>query len=86
MALEHGYLEDIMVHPYFQNRGIGVELVQELLSESERYGLEIVTLTYDQKLKNFYECGGFSHVLVGFGIGKIIKYSEKNLLPRNKYK
>ncbi|WHZ00365.1 hypothetical protein QNH37_23590 [Peribacillus simplex] len=40
--------------------GIGVELVRELLSKSERYGLEIVILTYDPKHKNFYETCGFT--------------------------
>ncbi|MGE6614227.1 GNAT family N-acetyltransferase [Peribacillus sp. NPDC076916] len=60
MGLEHGYMEDIIVHPDYQKIGIGMELVRELLSESERYGLEIVTLTYDSKHKNFYETCGFT--------------------------
>jgi len=38
----------------------GMGLVRELLSESERYGLAIVTLTYDSKHKNFYETCGFT--------------------------
>ncbi|PJN90692.1 GNAT family N-acetyltransferase [Bacillus sp. mrc49] len=59
MGLEHGYMEDIMVHPDYQKWGIGVKLVRELLNESERYGLEIVTLTYATKHKNFYETSGF---------------------------
>lgn len=40
--------------------GIGVELVRELLSKSERYGLEIVILTFDPQHKNFYETCGFT--------------------------
>ncbi|WP_141995234.1 MULTISPECIES: GNAT family N-acetyltransferase [Bacillaceae] len=60
MGLEHGYMEDIIVHPDYQKMGIGVGLVRELLSESERYGLAIVTLTYDSKHKNFYETCGFT--------------------------
>ncbi|MCK1995294.1 GNAT family N-acetyltransferase [Peribacillus muralis] len=59
-GLEHGYMEDIIVHPDYQKMGIGVELVRELLRESERYGLEIVTLTYEPKHKNFYETCGFT--------------------------
>ncbi|WP_350445752.1 GNAT family N-acetyltransferase [Peribacillus simplex] len=27
----HGYIEDIIVHPDYQKKGIGVELVRELL-------------------------------------------------------
>ncbi|MFC9601753.1 GNAT family N-acetyltransferase [Peribacillus butanolivorans] len=60
MGLEHGYMEDIIVHPDYQKMGIGVGLVRELLSESERYGLAIVTLTYNSKHKNFYETCGFT--------------------------
>ncbi|MEK3886277.1 GNAT family N-acetyltransferase [Bacillus sp. FSL K6-3431] len=60
MGLQHGYMEDILVHPYYQGQGIGVELVQELLGESERFGLEIVTLTYNSKHSNFYQTCGFT--------------------------
>lgn len=60
MGLEHGYMEDIIVHPDYQKKGIGVELVRELLRESERFGLEIVTLTFNFKHKNFYETCGFT--------------------------
>ncbi|MED3910794.1 GNAT family N-acetyltransferase [Peribacillus simplex] len=57
-GLEHGYMEDIIVHPDYQKMGIGVELVRELLRESERYGLENVSLKYDPKHKNFNLCSG----------------------------
>jgi predicted N-acetyltransferase YhbS len=59
MGLQHGYMEDILVHPDYQKQGIGVELVKELLRESVRFGLEIVTLTYDSKHSNFYQTCGF---------------------------
>ena len=58
--VEHGYMEDIIVHPNYQKIGIGMELVRELLRESKRYGLEIFTLTYDSKHKSFYETCGFT--------------------------
>ncbi|WP_042478447.1 GNAT family N-acetyltransferase [Bacillus ndiopicus] len=59
MGLEHGYLEDIIVHPEYQGNGIGVKLVKELLRESERFGLGIVTVTYEEKNTNFYKTCGF---------------------------
>lgn len=59
MGLEHGYLEDIIVHPEFQRRGIGVTLVRELLRESERCGLEIITVTFEPPHTNFYKTCGF---------------------------
>ena len=60
MGLEHGYMEDIIVHPKYQGQGIGVKLVQELLLESERFGLSIVTVTYEENNTNFYKICGFT--------------------------
>ncbi|MFD2045484.1 GNAT family N-acetyltransferase [Ornithinibacillus salinisoli] len=59
MGLEHGYLEDVMVHPAYQKQGIGVALVGELLQEAQRFGLGIVTVTYEAHHANFYERSGF---------------------------
>lgn len=59
MGLQHGYMEDIMVHPQFQKQGIGQALVKKLLQEAERIGLEIVTLTFDSKHTSFYTVSGF---------------------------
>ena len=51
MGLEHGYMEDIIVHPDYQGRGIGVQLVKELLKEAERFGLEIITVSFDESIQ-----------------------------------
>lgn len=61
MGLEHGYLEDIIVHPDYQRKGIGVQLVRSLLQESKRIGLDIVTVSFEEKSRNFYETCGFSN-------------------------
>ncbi|MFJ5760165.1 GNAT family N-acetyltransferase [Neobacillus sp. NPDC093182] len=59
MGLEHGYMEDIIVHPEYQKKGIGVKLVKELLREAERFGLGIVTVSYEECNTNFYKTCGF---------------------------
>lgn len=59
MGLQHGYMEDIMVHPDYQGQGIGQQLVKRLLEEAREYGLEIVTLTFERKNADFYESCGF---------------------------
>ncbi|TFD94538.1 GNAT family N-acetyltransferase [Jeotgalibacillus sp. R-1-5s-1] len=59
MGLQHGYMEDIMVHPDYRHLGIGSRIVSTLLEESERYGLEIITLTFDPVHARFYETCGF---------------------------
>lgn len=37
-----------------------VQLVQELLRESERFGLKIVSVTYEEKNTSFYSKCGFT--------------------------
>ncbi|TJY42571.1 GNAT family N-acetyltransferase [Cohnella pontilimi] len=59
MGLQHGYMEDIIVHPAHQRKGIGQALVKRLLLEAERIGIEIVTLTYDSIHHEFYQNCGF---------------------------
>ncbi|WP_206023585.1 GNAT family N-acetyltransferase [Saccharibacillus alkalitolerans] len=59
MGLQHGYMEDIMVHPDYRGRGIGERLVKRLLEEAQAYGLEIVTLTFAERHASFYERCGF---------------------------
>ena len=60
MGLEHGYMEDIIVHPQYQGRGIGAKLVKELLRASERFGLRIITVSYEENKTNFYKVCGFT--------------------------
>ena len=60
MGLEHGYMEDIIVHPEYQKQGIGFELVTKLLQESKRFGLGITTVTYEDNKTNFYKSCGFT--------------------------
>ncbi|MFB5661168.1 GNAT family N-acetyltransferase [Alteribacillus sp. HJP-4] len=60
MGLEHGYMEDIIVDPEYQGQGLGMQIVQALLEESERYGLEIVTVTFDSRHTRFYQSCGFT--------------------------
>ncbi|WP_026560397.1 GNAT family N-acetyltransferase [Bacillus sp. J37] len=60
MGLEHGYMEDIIIHPMYQGQGIGSELVKELLRESERIGLGIITVSFEQNKTNFYKACGFT--------------------------
>jgi len=59
-GLEHGYLEDVMVHPDYQKQGIGVALVRELLREAKRFDLGIITVTHEPGNSNFYRTCGFT--------------------------
>jgi GNAT superfamily N-acetyltransferase len=58
-ALSHGYLEDIMVHPQQQRRGLGIALVRRLLTEAQRAGVGVISTTYRGEHRAFYERCGF---------------------------
>ena len=60
MGLQHGYLEDVMVHPSMQGRGFGQQLVQNLLEHAGQKGVEIVTATFATEHRSFYQKCGFT--------------------------
>ena len=53
----HGYIEDVVVHPNYQKRGIGKLLLAELLDRLSHF--ETVTLFWHRPLLPFYEEYGF---------------------------
>ncbi len=59
-GIEHGYLEDIIVHPSYQGKGIGNALVKRLMQEAEDRGISIVTVTFEENNRDFYEGCGFT--------------------------
>lgn len=59
-GIEHGYLEDVIIHPHYQGKEIGKKLVEKLLQEAEKQGISIVTVTFQDKHKGFYEDCGFN--------------------------
>ncbi|WP_027963980.1 GNAT family N-acetyltransferase [Halalkalibacillus halophilus] len=60
MGLEHGYMEDIMVHPSYQGKGLATKMIKEMLGESNKYGLEIVSITYEKEKESLYKKCGFN--------------------------
>lgn len=58
-GIEHGYLEDIIVHPEYQRMDIGKRLVKKLLKKAEEKGISIITVTFQEKHKEFYLSCGF---------------------------
>lgn len=59
-GIEHGYLEDIIVHPSYQGKGIGRLLVNKLLQEAQEREVSIVTVTFEESNQNFYRNCGFT--------------------------
>lgn len=56
------YIQDILVLPSYQRRGIGKELIERVLFEyPEYYQINLLTAR-EEKTMNFYESLGFSQV------------------------
>jgi predicted N-acetyltransferase YhbS len=58
-GLVHAWLQDVMVGPHHQGRGIGQLLVQEATVQSRRAGCEWLHVDFDDELADFYHrrCG-----------------------------
>lgn len=54
-----GHIEDIVVCKSVRNKGIGVELINELIEIGRNKGCYRVTLLCDEDLSSFYEKNGF---------------------------
>ncbi len=55
-----GIWKTSLFHPDYQNQGVGIAIVNKLLEEAERMGLEILTVNLmAAEHKGFYEKGGF---------------------------
>jgi GNAT superfamily N-acetyltransferase len=59
-GMPHGYLEDVIVHPDCQGKGIGTALVHRILQEASDRRIGIVTVSYEPKKAEFYHRCGFS--------------------------
>lgn len=69
MGLEHGYLEDVMVHPDYQGRGLGTMLVKAILQEARHRGTLIIAVSLDPENEGFYRGCGFD-----IGLGGTVIY------------
>lgn len=61
-----GYIQDLMVHPDHQRRGIGTELVRRAIEALRADGIYMISVIYgDAALRPFYEKFGFCTMLCG---------------------
>ncbi|WP_324607765.1 GNAT family N-acetyltransferase [Paenibacillus sp. IHBB 10380] len=80
-GIEHGYLEDVIIHSHYQGKEIGKELVKILMQEAEKQGISIITVIFQDKHNEFYEKCGLPLARVVFGEGNrkecLAAYSRK---------
>lgn len=60
------YIQDLMVRPDHQNKGIGTELMNRAISYIKKNGIYMISVIYgEEELRSFYERFGFYTMLCG---------------------
>ena len=60
-----GYIQDLMVHPAYQGRGIGTALMERMLTALRNKGIYMISVLFEAELQGFYERFGFHMMLAG---------------------
>ena len=60
-----GYIQDLMVHPNYQNNGIGTELMHRMIAYLKSKSIYMISVVYDDSLLSFYKRFGFTEMLCG---------------------
>ena len=64
-GVRHAVLLDVIVHPAWQRRGIGLALVTEAIKRIQASGITIIHVDFVPEHQAFYARCGFSTVLGG---------------------
>ena len=59
------YIQDLMVHPDYQGRGVGTNLMKKIIEHLKEKHIYMVSVVFEENLKSFYERLGFCNMLCG---------------------
>jgi len=59
------YIQDLMVNPEYQGRGIGTELMNLMIARLKENKIYMISVVYEEKLLPFYKRFGFFPMLCG---------------------
>ena len=59
------YIQDLMVHPDYQRRGVGTELMTIMINYLKQKHIYMISVVFEENLKPFYEKFGFFNMLCG---------------------
>lgn len=59
------YIQDLIVHPDYQAKGIGTELMNRMIAALKELHIYMISVVFEEKLKPFYNRFGFFNMLCG---------------------
>lgn len=59
------YIQDLMVHPDEQGKGIGTELMNKMITYLKEKHIYMISVIFEESLKPFYDQFGFDNMLCG---------------------
>lgn len=59
------YIQDLMVHPDYQGKGVGTDLMNKMITHLKEKRIYIISVVFEECLKPFYDKFGFCHMLCG---------------------
>ena len=60
----NSFLLDLVVHPHYQKKGLGIRIVTRAIADMKAAGIQCVHVTFNEKLESFYSKCGF-HIFRG---------------------
>lgn len=64
-GLTDAYIQDLMVHPDYQGKGIGTELMNRTIDYLKVKRIFMISVVFEERLLPFYKRFGFEHMLCG---------------------
>lgn len=59
------YIQDLMVYPDYQGKGIGTELMNRMIKALKEQRIYMISVVFEERLQPFYSRFGFSSMLCG---------------------
>ena len=59
------YIQDLMVHPDYQGKGIGTRLMDMTIEHLKSKHIYMISVVFEERLLPFYKRFGFEHMLCG---------------------
>ena len=53
------YIQDLTVHPAYQGKGVGTELMNKMIKYLKEQGIYMISVVFEKALRPFYERFGF---------------------------